>query len=65
LPDGFFAAASLRSYLEHEADPLPVLENLQRVLAPHGFAVTKVPNYGSLNQWSWAPNGAASATPTI
>jgi SAM-dependent methyltransferase len=48
--EGFFAAASLRSYLEHEADPLPVLENLQRVLAPGGFAVVKVPNYGSLNR---------------
>jgi DNA-binding response OmpR family regulator/SAM-dependent methyltransferase len=50
FPDGFFAAASLRSYLEHEADPLPVLENLRRVLAPFGFAVVKVPNYGSLNR---------------
>jgi SAM-dependent methyltransferase len=47
---GFFAAASLRSYLEHEAEPLPVLENLWRVLAPGGFAVVKVPNYGSLNR---------------
>jgi SAM-dependent methyltransferase len=51
FPEGFFAAASLRSYLEHEADPLPVLENLRRVLAPGGFAVVKVPNYGSLNRW--------------
>jgi hypothetical protein len=29
---------------------LPVLENLRRVLAPNGFAVVKVPNYGSLNR---------------
>lgn len=50
FPGNFFAAASLRSYLEHEAEPLPVLENLQRVLAPSGFAVIKVPNYGSLNR---------------
>ena len=50
LPDGFFAAASLRSYLEHEAEPLKVLEQLHRVLAPGGFAVVKVPNYGSLNR---------------
>ena len=27
-----------------------MLENLQRVLAPDGFAVAKVPNYGSLNR---------------
>ena len=50
LPEGFFAAASLRSYLEHEADPLAVLKALQRVLAPGGFAVVKVPNYASLNR---------------
>jgi SAM-dependent methyltransferase len=50
FPPDFFAAASLRSYLEHEAEPLAVLENLQRVLGPRGFAVVKVPNYGSLNR---------------
>jgi len=50
FPDGFFAAASLRSYLEHEAEPLPVLQQLARALAPGGFAVVKVPNYGSLNR---------------
>ena len=50
FPEGFFAAASLRSYLEHEADPLPVLDGLRRVLAPDGFAVVKVPNYGSINR---------------
>lgn len=50
FPNGFFVAASLRSYLEHEADPLPVLEGLQRVLTPGAFAVVKVPNYGSLNR---------------
>ena len=50
FPEGFCAAASLRSYLEHDADPLPVLKNLQRVLAPGGFAVVKVPNYGSVNR---------------
>jgi SAM-dependent methyltransferase len=50
FPNGFFAAASLRSYLEHEAEPLPVLQELRRVLAPGGFAVVKVPNYGSLNR---------------
>lgn len=48
--ENFFAAATLRSYLEHEAEPKQVLENLQRVLAPSGFAVVKVPNYGSLNR---------------
>ena len=50
FPDGFFDAASLRSYLEHEAEPLAVLKELARTLAPDGFAVVKVPNYGSLNR---------------
>ena len=50
FPEGFFAAASLRSYLEHEAQPLLVLESLWRVLVPGGFAVVKVPNYGSWNR---------------
>ena len=50
FPDGFFAAASLRSYLEHEAEPLAVLQGLARVLTADGFAIVKVPNYGSLNR---------------
>ena len=50
FPESFFAAASLRSYLEHESAPLAVLESLARVIAPGGIAVVKVPNYGSLNR---------------
>ncbi|MFC1672927.1 class I SAM-dependent methyltransferase [Pseudomonadota bacterium] len=50
FPDGFFAAATLRSYLEHEMNPLPVLRELSRVLQPGGVAIVKVPNYGSLNR---------------
>jgi SAM-dependent methyltransferase len=48
--EGFFVAACLSSYLEHEAEPVPVLQSLWRALAPRGFAVVKVPNYGSLNR---------------
>lgn len=50
FPDNFFSAATLRSYLEHELHPLPVLAELQRVLQPGGVAIVKVPNYGSLNR---------------
>ncbi|MEE8499591.1 MAG: class I SAM-dependent methyltransferase [Kiloniellales bacterium] len=50
FPDAFFCAASLRSYLEHEMKPLPVLRELHRTLAPGGVAIVKVPNYGSLNR---------------
>ncbi|HIF10303.1 MAG TPA: class I SAM-dependent methyltransferase [Sneathiellales bacterium] len=50
FPDAYFTGALLRSYLEHEAAPLPVLQELARTLAPGGIAVIKVPNYGSLNR---------------
>jgi SAM-dependent methyltransferase len=50
FPDGFFTAATLRSYLEHELMPRAVLRELWRTLAPGGVAVVKVPNYGSLNR---------------
>jgi SAM-dependent methyltransferase len=48
--DDFFTAATLRSYLEHEADAREVLLLLRRKLRPGGFAVVKVPNYGSINR---------------
>jgi SAM-dependent methyltransferase len=47
---GFFSAAVLRSYLEHELAPLAVLRELRRTLAPGGIAIVKVPNYASLNR---------------
>jgi len=48
--EGFFSAATLRSYLEHELHPRAVLAELGRVLAPDGVAIVKVPNYASLNR---------------
>ncbi len=50
FPDGFFTAATLRSYLEHELQPRAVLSELRRTLKPGGAAIVKVPNYGSLNR---------------
>jgi SAM-dependent methyltransferase len=50
FPENFFTAASLRSYLEHEMQPAPVLRALHRVLRPGGVVIVKVPNYGSLNR---------------
>jgi len=47
---GFFSAALLRSYLEHERQPREVLTALHRVLAPSGVAIVKVPNYASWNR---------------
>jgi SAM-dependent methyltransferase len=48
--DGFFSAATLRSYLEHELMPRAVLTELRRTLAADGVALVKVPNYASLNR---------------
>ena len=50
FPDATFTAATLRSYLEHDADAGPVLGVLSRKLKPGGVAVVKVPNYGSINR---------------
>lgn len=50
FPADFFTAASLRSYLEHEMQPAPVLRALHRVLRPGGVVIVKVPNYGSVNR---------------
>ncbi len=47
---GFFDAAILRSYLEHEPDPAGVLDSLAKALRPGGIAVVKVPNFASLNR---------------
>jgi SAM-dependent methyltransferase len=50
FPEGFFTAAVLRSYLEHELRPRAVLTELRRTLVPGGVALIKVPNYASLNR---------------
>ena len=50
FPDEFFAAATLRSYLEHELHPAAVLRELFRTLEKGGVALIKVPNYGCLNR---------------
>ena len=49
-PENFFTAATLRSYLEHEMNPMPVLLELRRSLVAGGVAIIKVPNFASLNR---------------
>ena len=43
-------AIVMRSYLEHEAEPLEVLQGCAKVLKKTGLVVIKVPNYASLNR---------------
>ncbi len=50
LPENKFSAVTLRSYLEHESQPLPVLSEVYRVLKINGVAIIKVPHYGSWNR---------------
>lgn len=50
LPDGHFSAVTMRSYLEHESQPLDVLREIYRVLDDGGVTIIKVPNYGSINR---------------
>ncbi|WP_349367652.1 class I SAM-dependent methyltransferase [Salinarimonas sp.] len=50
FPDGFFAAALLRSYLEHDWQAREVLAALHAKMRPGGLAAVKVPNYGSVNR---------------
>jgi SAM-dependent methyltransferase len=50
LDDNSCHGAVLRSYLEHEAEPLRVLQQLGRVLVRDGVALIKVPNFASWNR---------------
>lgn len=47
--DGFFSAAMLNSYLEHEPRPFEVLSALRPKMRPGAPVIVKVPNYGSWN----------------
>lgn len=50
LPPEKFDAISMRSYLEHEAEPTEVLRHAFRVMKPGGTLIIKVPNYASVNR---------------
>jgi SAM-dependent methyltransferase len=50
FPAGAFGAITLFHVLEHQPDPIAVLERLGRWLAPGGVLVVEVPNLDSLNQ---------------
>ncbi len=48
--DGFFDGVVLRSFLEHEMHPLPLLREVRRVLKPTGAAYVRVPNFAALGR---------------
>lgn len=50
LPDDHFTAICMRSYLEHEAQPLEVMKESFRILKKGGVVIIKVPNYDSINR---------------
>lgn len=47
---GFFQGVLLRSFLEHETNPLLLLHDVRRVLADDGVAYVRVPNFASVNR---------------
>lgn len=50
FPDAYFDGVLLHSFLEHENNPLPLLQAVSRVLRSDGSVYVRVPNYGSLNR---------------
>ena len=51
FPDNFFDVILMRSYLEHEEHPGPVLAKAHRILRQgSGVIYVRVPNYGSINR---------------
>ncbi len=63
VEDDYFSGAMLHSYLEHEVQPLAVLQELRRVLVPGGVAIIKVPNYASINRRVTGKNWAGLRYP--
>ncbi len=48
--ENFFDGIIMRSYLEHEEEPLKVLKGAARALKPEGAIYVRVPNYNALNR---------------
>lgn len=45
-----FNGVILRSYLEHEHEPLTVLQELKKTIKKDGIVIIKVPNFSSINR---------------
>jgi SAM-dependent methyltransferase len=51
--DGMFDGVLIHSFLEHEVEPLKLLQHVARVLKKDGKAYVRVPNFNSLNRVFW------------
>ena len=51
FPEEHFDLVVMSCYLEHEAQPLEVLQRTHRVLKPGGSILVKVPNFNSFNRF--------------
>lgn len=48
--EGYFDVIVMASYLEHEVNPLPVLQQCRDRLKPGGSIIIKVPNFNCINR---------------
>ncbi|MES2324352.1 MAG: class I SAM-dependent methyltransferase [Pseudomonadota bacterium] len=53
--EDYFDVIVMASYLEHEANPLAVLENCRRRLRENGSIIVKVPNFNCINRMIRGP----------
>lgn len=50
LPENHFQCVVMSSFLEHEVEPSGLLQGIEKVLAPGGVVIIKVPNYACWNR---------------
>ena len=50
FPEDYFSGVLLSAFLEHEINPMELLREVYRSLAPLGQCIIKVPNFASLNR---------------
>jgi SAM-dependent methyltransferase len=50
FPDKHFTGVIIRSFIEHEKEPKPLLREVRRVLNDDGAVYMRAPNYGGINR---------------
>lgn len=55
MTDSSVTGILMRSFLEHEANPMPLLAQALRALEPRGAIIVKVPNFASVNRRAMGP----------